>query len=88
MPPARTAARAALGEEGRRGRLAYERATLYGLVVCSQRRMSYGKVSHGRREIFIRERWLRRTQDSRLPFLAANRRVIAQVEARASSRRA
>ena len=61
--------------------VAYERATLYGLVVYSQRRMSYGKVDPaGAREIFIREALVAQDWDSRLPFLAANRRMIAQVE--------
>ncbi|MEN9904948.1 MAG: hypothetical protein RLZZ555_1513, partial [Pseudomonadota bacterium] len=61
--------------------VAYERATLYGLVVYSQRRMSYGKVDPaGAREIFIREALVAQDWDSRLPFLAANKRLIAQVE--------
>ena len=61
--------------------VAYERATLYGLVVYSQRRMNYGKVDPaGAREIFIREALVAQDWDSRLPFLAANRRMIAQVE--------
>jgi len=61
--------------------VAYERATLYGLVVYSQRRLSYGKVDPaGAREIFIREALVAQDWDARLPFLAANRRLIAQVE--------
>ncbi len=61
--------------------VAYERATLYGLVVYSQRRMSYGKVDPaGAREIFIREALVAQDWDSKLPFLAANKRLIAQVE--------
>ena len=65
--------------------IAFERATLYGLVVYSGRRKSYGQVDpHAAREIFIREAlvngewpddWARR-----LPFLNANARTIAKVE--------
>ncbi|MFT4194573.1 ATP-dependent RNA helicase HrpA [Ottowia sp.] len=65
--------------------VAMERATLYGLVVYSGRRRSFGAVdAHAAREIFIREalvggerpeEWARR-----LPFLAANDKTIAQVE--------
>ena len=61
--------------------VAYERATLYGLVVYSQRRMSYGKVDPaGARELFIREALVAQDWDSKLPFLAANKRLIAKVE--------
>ncbi len=65
--------------------IAFERATLYGLVVYSGRRKSYGLVDpHAARELFIREAlvggewpddWARR-----LPFLNANARTIAKVE--------
>ncbi|HRN76312.1 ATP-dependent RNA helicase HrpA [Ottowia sp.] len=65
--------------------VALERATLYGLVVYSGRRRSYGAVDpQAAREIFIREAlvnsewpddWTRR-----LPFLQANQRAIAKVE--------
>ena len=65
--------------------IAFERATLYGLVVYSGRRKSYGLVDpHAARELFIREAlvggewpddWARR-----LPFLLANARTIAKVE--------
>jgi ATP-dependent helicase HrpA len=65
--------------------VALERATLYGLVVYSGRRRSYGAVDpQAAREIFIREAlvngewpddWTRR-----LPFLPANQRAIAKVE--------
>ena len=69
--------------------VAFERATLYGLLVYSGRRASYGKADpHGARQIFIRQAltegmaqgnlpddWARR-----LPFLAANARTIAKVQ--------
>ena len=65
--------------------IAFERATLYGLLVYSGRRTSYSKADpHGARQIFIRQAltesdwpddWARR-----LPFLAANARTIAKVQ--------
>jgi ATP-dependent helicase HrpA len=63
---------------------AYERATLYGLVVYQQRRVDYSKVDPaGAREIFIREALVGHlhedTWDSKLPFLAANRRTVREV---------
>lgn len=64
---------------------ALERATLYGLVVYHQRRVDYQKVDPaGAREIFIREALVGHlhedTWDSRLPFLAANRRTVREVQ--------
>ena len=60
---------------------AYERATLYGIVVYSQRRISYGKVDpQGARDIFIRQALVEGDWETRLPFLAANQKLIAKVE--------
>ena len=60
---------------------AYERATLYGLVVYSQRRISYGKVDpQGARDIFIRQALVDGDWETRLPFLHANQKLIAKVE--------
>ena len=64
---------------------ALERATLYGLVVYHQRRVDYSKVDPaGAREIFIREALVGHlhedTWDSKLPFLAANRRTVHEVQ--------
>jgi len=60
---------------------ALERATLYGLVVYSGRRVSYSKVDRvGAREIFIREGLVAGELDTKLAFLAANQKLIAQVE--------
>jgi ATP-dependent helicase HrpA len=60
---------------------ALERATLYGLVVYSGRRVSYSKADlAGARDIFIREALVAGEIDSKLPFLAANQKLIAQVE--------
>ncbi|MGM9428590.1 ATP-dependent RNA helicase HrpA [Hydrogenophaga sp. MI9] len=64
---------------------ALERATLYGLVVYHQRRVDYSKVDPaGAREIFIREALVGHlhedTWDSKLSFLAANRRTVREVQ--------
>ncbi len=61
--------------------VALERATLYGLVIYSGRRMNYGRVDpHAAREIFIREGLVAGQWDTRLPFLAANQKLVAKVE--------
>ena len=60
---------------------ALERATLYGLVVYSGRRVNFGKVDpHAAREIFIREALVGEQWETKLPFLAANQKLIARVE--------
>jgi ATP-dependent helicase HrpA len=57
---------------------ALERATLYGIVVYSGRRVNFGTVDpHAAREIFIREALVAGEWDTRLPFLAANQKLIA-----------
>ncbi len=61
--------------------VALERATLYGIVVYSGRKVNYGRVDlHGAREIFIREALVGKEWESTLPFLAANQKLIKQVE--------
>ncbi len=61
--------------------IALERATLYGIVVYSNRRVNFAKLDPAHaREIFIREALVAGEWDTRLPFLAANRRLIAEVE--------
>lgn len=61
--------------------VALERAALYGIVVYSNRRVNFGNVDpKAAREIFIREALVNGEWESKLPFLAANRRLIAQVE--------
>jgi ATP-dependent helicase HrpA len=60
---------------------ALERATLYGLVIYSGRRVNYGRVDlAGAREIFIREALVGGQWDTKLPFMAANQKLIQQVE--------
>jgi ATP-dependent helicase HrpA len=61
--------------------VALERATLYGVVVYNNRRVNYAQVDPtGAREIFIREALVNGDWDSKLPFLAHNRKLIGQVE--------
>ncbi len=61
--------------------LALERATLYGIVIYSGRRTNYSRVDmQGAREIFIREALVGKEWETSLPFLAANQKLIKQVE--------
>ncbi len=61
--------------------IALERATLYGLVVYSGRRVPFGKIDpQTAREIFIREGLVQAQWDTTLPFLSANQKMIAKVE--------
>lgn len=60
---------------------AWERVSLYGLTVVPKRRVHYGpinqEVSH---EIFIREALANMELDTKSPFLAENKRIIAEIE--------
>ncbi|MGK2897250.1 MAG: ATP-dependent RNA helicase HrpA [Burkholderiaceae bacterium] len=61
--------------------IALERATLYGIVIYSNRRVNFGNVDPvAAREIFIREALVAGEWETTLPFVAANRKLIAQVE--------
>ena len=61
--------------------IALERATLYGIVVYSNKRVNFGLVDPvAARDIFIREALVGDEWETKLPFLAANRKLIAQVE--------
>ena len=61
--------------------VALERATLYGLVVYSGRKVNFGRVDMvAAREIFIREALVANNWETKLPFLASNEKLIAQVE--------
>ncbi|MGH8808193.1 MAG: ATP-dependent RNA helicase HrpA, partial [Noviherbaspirillum sp.] len=60
---------------------AYERATLYGLVVYSQRRINYGLINPKEaREIFIRSALVDGEFDTRAPFLAHNQKLVREIE--------
>lgn len=61
--------------------VALERATLYGIVIYNGRRVNFGRVDpQGAREIFIREGLVGEQWETKLPFLAANQKLIRQVE--------
>ncbi len=61
--------------------MSLERATLYGLVIYSGRRVPFARVDmQGAREVFIREGLVAGQWDTRLPFLAANQKLVKQVE--------
>ena len=61
--------------------VALERATLYGIVVYNGRRTNYSRVDMaGAREIFIRQALVDGEWETPLPFLAANQKMVRQVE--------
>ena len=61
--------------------MSLERATLYGLVIYSGRRVPFARVDlQGAREIFIREGLVAGQWETKHPFLAANQKLVKQVE--------
>ncbi|MET0962989.1 MAG: ATP-dependent RNA helicase HrpA, partial [Noviherbaspirillum sp.] len=61
--------------------VASERATLHGLVVYSQRRISYGAINPVEaREIFIRDALVGGDFDTKAPFLAHNQKLVREIE--------
>lgn len=59
----------------------FERATLYGLVVYSQRRIQYGLTHPAEaREIFIRDALVEGDFDTKVPFLAYNQKLVREIE--------
>ena len=68
--------------DARRGEvIALERGTLYGLPVYANRRVAYGPIDPpAAHEIFIREALVRGELETRAPFLAHNRRLVAEIE--------
>ncbi|WP_425495828.1 ATP-dependent RNA helicase HrpA [Pandoraea bronchicola] len=60
---------------------AYERGTLYGLTIYSRRRMNFGPRDPRRaREIFLRSALVEGEWETKLPFFAHNRKLIADIE--------
>jgi ATP-dependent helicase HrpA len=60
---------------------AWERVSLYGLTIVPKRRVHYGPINpQESREIFIREALANMDYDTRAPFFAANKRLIAEIE--------
>src|SRR6476659_9612348 len=61
--------------------IALERATLYGIVIYASKRVDFATVDPAAaREIFIREALVAGEWETKLPFAAANRKLIGQVE--------
>ncbi len=61
--------------------VALERATLYGIVVYNNRKVDFDRIDPATaREIFIRQALVGDDWESNLPFLAANRKMVRQVE--------
>ncbi|MGZ3241447.1 MAG: DUF3418 domain-containing protein, partial [Burkholderiaceae bacterium] len=60
---------------------ASERATLYGIVVYSQRRINYAQHNPAEaREIFIRDALVGGDFETRAPFFAYNQKLIREIE--------
>jgi ATP-dependent helicase HrpA len=60
---------------------AYERATLYGLVVYSQRRIDFGAINpQEARRIFIRSALVDGEFETRAPFFAHNQKLVREIE--------
>src|SRR5204863_2727562 len=68
-------------EKGRAQVVAVESATLYGLPIYAGRRVNYGPfdpaASH---QIFVRSALVQGELETRAPFLAHNRRLVAEIE--------
>jgi len=61
--------------------VALERATLYGIVVYNNRRVSFSKIDpQGAREIFIRQALVGEEMDCKLPFFEHNSKLIRKVQ--------
>ena len=68
--------------------VALERATLYGIVIYNNRRVNFAQVdAPAAREIFIREALVAGNLESKLPFVAHNRRLIHDSRGPSSTRR-
>ncbi|NIE63977.1 ATP-dependent RNA helicase HrpA [Burkholderia sp. Ax-1719] len=60
---------------------AFERGVLYGLPVYQRRRVAFGKQDPARaRELFIRGALVEGEFDTKLPFFAHNRKLLADIE--------
>ncbi len=61
--------------------VAFERVTLFGLTLASRRRVAYGPIDPAHaRAIFIREGVIDGALDAACPALAANRRLLGELE--------
>src|SRR5258708_10122833 len=60
---------------------AFERGTLYGLLLYSKRRVLYGPTDPaGSRKVFIRQALVEGDYDTRAPFFLHNRRLVREIE--------
>jgi len=62
--------------------VAYERSTLHGLLLNAKKRVHYGPMNVAEsREVFIRQALVGGEFETRAPFFAHNRKLIADIEA-------
>ncbi len=60
---------------------AFERGTLYGLLLYAKRRVHYGPMDPVEsRKVFIRQALVEGDYDTRAPFFAHNRRLVREIE--------
>ncbi len=68
-------------EKNRAQVVAVERGTLYGLPIYTNRRVHYGPHDPGvSRDVFIRSALVEGEFDTKAPFFAHNRRLVAEIE--------
>ena len=61
--------------------MAFERTTLYGLIVNARRKINYGRINAGEaRQIFIRQALVAGEFRTQAPFFAHNQRLVAEIE--------
>jgi len=61
--------------------MAFERASLYGLLIYSQRRIDYSRVNpQHARELLIRAALVEGEYETRAPFFAHNQRLVREIE--------
>ena len=62
--------------------VAYERSTLFGLILNPKKRVHYGPMNAAEsREVFIRQALVGGEYETRAPFFAHNQKLIADIEA-------
>jgi ATP-dependent helicase HrpA len=62
--------------------VAWERSTLHGLIINPRKRVHYGPMNPAEaREVFIRQALVGGEFETRAPFFAHNRKLIAEIEA-------
>src|SRR5258708_13280022 len=60
---------------------AFERGTLYGLLLYSKRRVLYGPTDPaGSRKVFIRQALVEGDYDTRAPFFLHNRSLVPEIK--------